>query len=179
MNKKCLIVVDAQNDFITGSLANPLALAAIPTLKELIHYMNNNNEDIIYTMDTHDNNYLKTQEGKNLPIIHCVADTEGWRIYPGLVVERPCAVIEKNTFGYNYWNNLNLEDYNEIVLCGFVSSICVMANAQYIKAIVPEIPMTIISDASAGLSEEDHAAALQVFKSCQFKVITLKEYMEE
>lgn len=180
---KTLIVVDMQNDFIDGSLANPAAAAIV---KPMAEYIKNFDEygDIIFTMDTHYHDYLNTQEGKNLPIEHCLYGTEGWEINEKLfeaIKERYSEdykkvgnwfAVTKDSFG----DISELEDKldantDEIYLCGTCTDICVISVALNLKARFPEIKMYCIADLCAGLTPEKHAAALEVMRSCQIEVI--------
>lgn len=173
---RVLICIDCQNDFITGVLGSEAADAAVPNIRKLIDEFMENNEIIIFTMDTHNSNYLDTFEGKHLPIKHCIFPTTGWQFDERInIIEKysKCRVIAKNNFGYLYWEDYNLEDYDEIIVCGFCSSICCMANIQIIHALYPAIPITFVENASAGLSEEDHQAACRIMKDCQIEVVSL------
>ena len=176
---KAIIVVDAQNDFITGTLANPDAQDALPILHEVVEWGVINGYDLFYTKDTHYDNYIDTQEGKFLPVPHCIYKTPGNAIAAEALPEDPSYlynIIEKETFGYTGWENFDFSDCDEIIICGFCTDICVMANAQFLKAFNPEIPMTIISDACAGVTPVRHEAALDVFRSTQFNVTTWEDY---
>lgn len=174
---RVLIVIDPQNDFITGALGSEAANAAISNVRALIDEFMNNNEPIICTMDTHyDNNYFETYEGKHLPVRHCIYNSEGWQLDERIrYVEKyhNHFSIFKTNFGYNDWDNYELDNYGEIVICGFTSSICCMANIQIIHALYPETSITFVENASAGLSPEDHAAACQIMRDCQINVISL------
>lgn len=179
---KVLIVIDAQNDFITGSLRNQEAIESLDTLHEVIVYMEQHGANLIYTMDTHFSDYFNTQEGEWLPVSHCRINTKGWELAN---LAKPAdintvTIIEKETFGYISWENYMPEKaIDEIVIVGYVSSICVVSNALILKAIYPEIPITFISDASAGTTPEAHSAACTVMKSCQINVKNWKEYLEK
>lgn len=177
--KRCIVVVDAQNDFLTGTLANKYAIAALPTLSKVIDWGIENDCDFIFTRDTHYDNYLQTQEGQNLPLPHCLMGSWGWSLANELKIPIAAKIINKEQFGYQYWGYEELYRYDEIIICGFVSSICVVSNALGIKAAYKELPITFISDASAGLSEEDHAAAIKVMECCQVKCIKWEDYANE
>lgn len=177
---KAVVVIDAQNDFITGALRNEEAIKSLPTLHKVVEWAANNNYDLIYTKDTHySERYMNTQEGKNLPVPHCICDTHGWEIVPEAVPDHyydKCSFRLKRQFGYTNWREEHLEDFDELIFVGYVSSICVISNALIIKSLYPEIPITFISDASAGVTPESHAAACTVMKNCQINVKTWKEY---
>lgn len=174
---RVLICIDCQNDFVSGSLGSEAANAAIPNIRALIDEFMENNEYIIFTMDTHFiDTYHETYEGKHLPIEHCIHNTEGWKLDKRInVIEsyRNRYVLLKETFGWTQWAYEKFDKYDEIVVCGFCSSICCMANIQIIHALYPETPITFVENASAGLSPEDHAAACQIMRDCQINVISL------
>lgn len=171
---KTLIVVDMQNDFITGSLANPDAQAIIP---DMVEYIKNFDGQIIFTRDTHYPDYMRTQEGKNLPIMHCQYGSEGWDIQDDLFEavrgrNIEWSVVDKNSFGDTYELEDEIDAYtDEIYLCGTCTDICVISVALNLKARYPEIKMYCIADLCAGLTPEKHAAALEVMRSCQIEVI--------
>ena len=176
MGNRVLICIDCQNDFITGALGSEAANAAIPNVRALIDEFMANNEMIIFTMDTHNKDYLNTYEGKHLPIKHCISGTEGWQLDKRInVIEKyfKSGIIYKTHFGYTDWIVNRLDKYDEIIVCGFCSSICCMANIQIIHALYPETPIKFVENASAGLSEEDHAAACRIMKDCQIEVVSL------
>jgi len=168
---KVLVVIDAQEDFTRGALHNEEAIKALPIIKEIVSYAYNNfNRKIIYTKDTHTETYLLTQEGKNLPIKHCIRGTEGWRICPEVLIEES-EIIEKHSFGSTFWDMKALGSVDELWICGFCTDICVSANFQIIKATYPGLPIVVIEDACAGTSPEMHEAALKVMKSCQARIV--------
>lgn len=172
---KLLIIVDMQNDFIDGTLANPAAKAIVPATVE---YIKNWSGEIIFTMDTHYPNYFETQEGKNLPVEHCRYNTEGWEINKDLVnaaIENEnCewTAVTKDSFG-DISELINTIDpsVTEIYLCGTCTDICVISVALNLKARFPEIKMYCIADLCAGLTSEKHTAAIEVMKSCQVNII--------
>lgn len=179
---KAVVVIDAQNDFITGALRNEEAIKSLPTLHKVVEWAAKNEYDLIYTEDTHnENTYLTSQEGKNLPVPHCIWNTEGWEIAPEALPDHyydKCMFYLKEQFGYENWDMRYLDRYNELIFVGYCSDICVISNALIIKSLYPEIPITFISDASAGVTPESHAAACTVMKSCQVNVKTWEEYLE-
>ena len=178
---KALIIIDAQEDFTRGALRNEEAIKALDKINRLVKYARANNfEHIVYTADTHTDDYLNTQEGKKLPVRHCIRGTDGWRLCPEVLRDaKNNVLIYKPSFGYTNWDMLPLEHLDEIVMCGFCTDICVMANFQLIKAEYPEVPITIIKDACAGVTPELHEAALKVMKSCQADILSLCDYMKE
>lgn len=182
--ERVLIVVDAQEDFTREALRNEEAIAALPTMAKVLKFARDNNFYVWYTRDEHDENYLNTQEGKNLPVPHCIRGTKGWEICSEVEptpFESECKMIPKGSFGtINGWFDFNeIGQADEIWICGFCTDICVSANFQIIKAIWPEIPIVVISNACAGVTPELHEAALKVMKSCQAKVVTWEELEKE
>lgn len=165
---KTLIVVDMQNDFVTGSLGTKEARAIVPNVKRKIQEYADRGDQIIFTRDTHYSNYLETREGKMLPVEHCIYETKGWQIVDGLEVPG-CKYIDKETFGWNNWNDRNY--YDDIELIGVCTDICVISNAIILKAQFPEVKITVDASCCAGATPELHEAALKVMRSCQINVI--------
>ena len=167
---KFLIVVDMQVDFISGSLGSNNAQAIVPKVVEKVKTFNGK---IIFTRDTHFKDYLETQEGKNLPIAHCIEGSDGWQICNELL---PYAknIINKITFG-----SIELpeelkqfgEPIDSIELCGLCTDICVISNAIILKSAFPEASITIDSSCSAGVTVESHNNALNAMKSLQIQII--------
>lgn len=167
-----LIVVDMQNDFIDGALGTPEAVAILPKVIEKVSKFEGT---IIFTFDTHDDNYMHTQEGKNLPVPHCIKGTSGWNLpdkLEQLCVDRKCERFEKPTFG-----SVKLAQYlvdlhqrtpiDSIELVGLCTDICVASNALLIKAHLPEVPMSVDASCCAGVTPAKHDAALETMRSCQ------------
>lgn len=169
---KVLVVVDMQNDFIDGSLGTPQSKAIVENVKKKIEAYQTNNEPVVFTRDTHDENYLKTQEGKNLPVVHCVKNTHGWQINSQLHSENG-GIIDKATFGSvelaKYLGLFN--DLEEVELVGLCTDICVISNAMLIKAFLPELKITVDSACCAGVTPESHLNALESMKMCQINVV--------
>lgn len=165
--KKTLVVVDMQNDFISMALGTKEAVAIIPAVKEKIRRYAENGDEIIFTRDTHFENYLETPEGIKLPVPHCIKGTEGWEIADGLYVDG-CKIIDKPNFGWPEWKNETLE---EVELIGLCTDICVVSNALIIKANFPEAKVSVDAACCAGVTPETHAAALTTMKMCQIDVI--------
>jgi len=171
--QKLLIVVDMQNDFITGALGSPQAEAIVPAVAEKIAKYRNAGNPVIFTRDTHHENYLQMQEGRRLPVAHCVEGTKGHEIAAALDTSG-CAVFDKPTFG-----SLELAervarefpDIGEIELCGLCSDICVVSNALILKARFPETTVTVDTRCCAGVTDESHKAALLTMKMCQVNVV--------
>lgn len=169
--KKALIVVDMQNDFITGSLKNDAAAKIIPFINEKIKEFNEDeNAGIIFTRDSHFENYLDTLEGKHLPVKHCIYGSEGWQISPEINVPNTALFIDKQHFGYDDWTKY-LKQCEEIYICGTVTSICVASQALVIKAQCPYAEVYIYEKGCAGLSEEDHNAAIKTMEMCQCNIL--------
>ncbi|MGN0402810.1 MAG: cysteine hydrolase family protein [Acetatifactor sp.] len=165
--KKTLIVVDMQNDFVDGSLGTGEARAIVSRVKEKIREYQTRGDEIIFTRDTHHENYLKTPEGRKLPVEHCIQGTHGWQIVEGLEV--PGAVcIDKPSFGWTHWGD---RDFEEIELVGLCTDICVVSNALILKATFPEVEITVDASCCAGVTPATHQAALETMKMCQINVI--------
>ncbi len=165
--KKTLIVVDMQNDFIDMALGTNEAVAIIPKVKEKIKQYIQNGDEVIYTRDTHEENYLETPEGKKLPVKHCIRGTKGWEIAEDLYVEG-CKIIDKPNFGWPNWREERFEDVELIGLC---TDICVVSNALIIKASFPNASVMVDANCCAGVTPESHRAALTTMKMCQIDII--------
>ena len=164
---KALIVVDMQNDFITGSLKNDAAAKIIPFINEKIKEFNEDeNAGIIFTRDFHFENYLDTLEGKHLPVKHCIYGSEGWQISPEINVPNTALFIDKQHFGYYDWAKY-LSQCDEIYLCGTVTSICVLSNFSIIKALCPYSEVFVYKQGCADLSDKQQEAAFSVIQSQQ------------
>ena len=166
---KTLIVIDMQNDFIDGSLGTKEAQAIVPNVKKKIEEYKSRGDEIIFTRDTHQNDYLDTNEGKNLPVEHCIYGAKGWQIADGLEpLDYACEYINKPTFGWIWWYE---HIFEEIELVGLCTDICVVSNALILKAMFPEIKITVDASCCAGVTPESHKAALTTMKMCQINVI--------
>ncbi len=165
--KKTLIVIDMQNDFIDMALGTAEAVAIVPNVKKKIQEYLKYGYEIIYTRDTHFENYLETPEGKKLPVPHCIKNTKGWEIAEGLYVEG-CKIIDKPNFGWPNWKDEKLE---EVELIGLCTDICVVSNALIIKANFPEATVAVDASCCAGVTVDSHNAALTTMKMCQVNVI--------
>ena len=164
--KKTLIVVDMQNDFIDMALGTAEAVAIVPVVKAKIESYARQGHEIIYTRDTHGEDYLATPEGRKLPVPHCIRGTEGWQIAQGLYVPGS-RIIDKPNFGWPHWNQLELE---EVELIGLCTDICVVSNALIIKAAFPDAVVKVDSACCAGVTPESHRAALTTMSMCQIDV---------
>ena len=165
--KKTLIVVDMQNDFIDMALGTKEAVAILPRVRAKIEEYKGRGDEIIFTRDTHGENYLSTPEGKKLPVPHCIKGTKGWEIADGLYVEG-AKIIDKPNFGWPNWKDESLE---EVELIGLCTDICVVSNALIIKATFPDAEVKVDSACCAGVTPESHGAALTTMRMCQIDVI--------
>ena len=193
--KKVLVVVDMQNDFCgpDGVLTTPEAQAIVPKVAQYIRDSADKNTILLFTRDTHDADYLNTQEGKKLPIPHCLKDTYGWELAPEIeeaiydtrgeyfdfdtyfpfVSDH---IINKPTFGSVDFQNLlyildEEDDIKEITFLGVCSDICVISNAMLAKATLPEATIKVVADCCAGVSPERHNAALEAMDYCQIEIV--------
>lgn len=172
---KILVVVDMQNDFINGSLANEDAQKIVDKVAQKIEERRNQGYEIIFTRDTHGENYLSTMEGKNLPVKHCIMGTDGWEIIKELPV-LDALIIDKPTFGYiglgDAIRELAAEPKNleEVELIGVCTDICVVSNALLLKAMLPETRICVDEKCCAGISKESHEAAITTMKMCQIDI---------
>lgn len=168
-----LIVVDMQNDFVTGSLGTKEAAAIVPHVKKKIEEFDG---CVLFTRDTHETWYLETQEGKNLPMAHCIRGTEGWQIVPELDALRTTKAIDKGTFGSTDLAGQLVkmneeEEIREITLVGLCTDICVISNALLIKASLPEVPITVDASCCAGVTPKTHENALKAMEMCQIQIM--------
>ena len=165
-----LIVIDMQVDFINGALGSNQAMAIVPVVADKVK---NFNGRVIFTRDTHLDNYLQTQEGKNLPIPHCIKNTDGWHICDELK-QYAETVIDKQTFGSmelpKVINEFN-ENVEQIELCGLCTDICVISNAMILKSAFPEAKIIVDATCCAGVTVESHNTALNAMKAAQIEII--------
>lgn len=168
--KKLLIVVDMQNDFVTGSLGTKEAVQIIPAVVSKVKRYKEAGDDVIFTRDTHTSEYLRTQEGKKLPVEHCIKGTWGWELIDEL---KPYAdrIFDKPTFGSIEMSECVVESgYQEIELIGLCTDICVVSNALLLKANLLEAEISVDPACCAGVTPETHEAALTTMKMCQVAV---------
>ena len=166
---KFLIVVDMQVDFISGSLGSDMAKAIVPNVVKKIEGFDGT---VIFTRDTHFEDYLQTQEGKKLPVPHCIKDTDGWQICDELLPYAE-SVVDKVTFGSVELPQILWEcnePIEEIELCGLCTDICVISNAMILKAAFPEVKISVDASCCAGVSVESHNTALNAMKAVQIEV---------
>ncbi len=172
--KKILVVVDYQNDFVSGSLGFDKAIALEKQICRKIEQYRQNGDEVVFTLDTHGENYLQTQEGKNLPVPHCIRNTQGWNLYGAVsgLCDKTSKCFEKVTFGSMKLAAYLAENtYDSVELIGVVSNICVISNAVLAKAALPEAE--IIVDAACTASNDDslNQKALDVMLGMQIKII--------
>ena len=168
---KLLVVIDMQNDFIDGALGTSEAVGIVNNVAEKIRIFRENGYMIVFTRDTHESNYLSTNEGKKLPVKHCVKGSIGWEISDKLDVKN-AKIIDKPSFG-----SLELAEYaasidglEEVVLIGLCTDICVISNAMILKAKLPEIKIAVDSGCCAGVTVQSHNNALEAMKMCQIRI---------
>ncbi len=166
---KYLIVVDMQADFINGALGSAHAEAIVQGVVEKVK---NFDGTVIFTRDTHDESYLDTQEGRKLPVKHCIRGTDGWQICRELL---PYAqnVVDKPTFGSTELARMmqeNAENIEEIELCGLCTDICVISNAMLLKAALPEVKISVDPACCAGVTVESHNTAIEAMKAVQIEI---------
>lgn len=169
---KLLIVVDMQKDFIDGALGTQEALNILPTVQAKIEQYKKEGNPILFTRDTHSEEYLHTQEGKLLPVPHCIKNTSGWQI-DGSLDTQDAVVLDKPSFGslaLADWVKEHYPQVQEIELIGLCTDICVLSNAIILKATFPEVTITVDSAACAGVTPKSHQNALEAMKMCQIQV---------
>ena len=172
--RKILIVIDMQNDFIDAALGSQEAVSIVEAVKEKIRSYPA--ADVIATMDTHGDNYMNTQEGKYLPVPHCIKGSEGWQIRPDIAeLLKDAKIYEKPTFGSTALaadlKRLSEKEEIELELIGLCTDICVVSNALLLKATMPEVKISVDASCCAGVTPEKHAAALETMRSCQIQVV--------
>ena len=172
--RKILVVVDMQNDFIDGALGTAEALAIVENVKARIREYDP--ADVFVTMDTHAPNYLETQEGRNLPVEHCIKGTKGWQIRSDIASLLPdWHIYEKPTFGSvalaNDIAEIAAAEEIEIEVLGLCTDICVVSNALMLKAYMPEVQISVDPSCCAGVTPESHEAALKTMQMCQIGVL--------
>ncbi|MCD8015268.1 MAG: cysteine hydrolase [Lachnospiraceae bacterium] len=185
---KVLIVVDMQNDFIDGALGTKEAVAIVDHVRKKIDRYLENGDAVFYTRDTHTEQYLQTQEGRNLPVVHCVKGTPGWEISEKVYAEG-CTIVDKPSFGSLLLPEIVREaaercagaegqgcdmprqgGLESIELVGLCTDICVISNAMILKAAFPEVPIAVDASCCAGVTPESHENALNAMRMCQIQV---------
>lgn len=175
--EKLLIVVDMQNDFVDGALGTPEAVKIVGPVADKIRA---HRGPVIFTRDTHRENYLETQEGKKLPVVHCVKGTHGWRLNPeiNLLVDGR-EIFDKPTFGSvelsRYVASLyQSHEIDSVELVGLCTDICVLSNAILLKATEPELVVSVDARCCAGVTPKSHLNALEAMKMCQVEIVGIE-----
>ena len=168
--KKILIVVDMQKDFVDGALGTKEAVAIVDAVVEKVK---NFDGEVIFTRDTHFENYMETQEGKNLPVPHCIRGTKGWELNPEIEALRKEEAFDKPSFGSMELGAYLKEQENveSVEFIGLCTDICVISNVMITKAALPEVPVIVDASCCAGVTPESHKNALEAMKMCQVKII--------
>ena len=169
---KILCVIDMQNDFIDGALGTKEAEAIVQNVKGKIELYRKNGDTVIFTRDTHTEDYMNTQEGRKLPVPHCIKGSNGWEI-SALLDTEGSVIIDKPTFGsYELSDYIaSLTEVEGIEFVGLCTDICVISNAMLLKARLTETPITVDSSCCAGVTPESHLNALSAMKMCQIEII--------
>lgn len=166
-----LIVVDMQNDFVSGTLSTPEAYAIVDKVRNKVENARKNGIDVVFTRDTHSSVYLNTQEGKRLPVPHCIKGSDGWKIIDELDV-KDAQIFDKPTFASIELANYVAESmYTRVELVGLCTDICVISNAMLLKAFLPEMQISVDAECCAGVTPESHKNALSAMKMCQIDII--------
>ena len=193
--KKVLVIVDMQNDFVDGALGTPEAQAIVPKVADYIRTHADKDTVLVFTKDTHEVNYMDTQEGKHLPVAHCIKDTHGWELAPAIqealydVREQYHSfdsyfpyitnhIVCKPSFGsldlvnlLYVLDDMQPDDISEITLMGLCTGICVLSNAIMCKATLPEVPVNVVADCCACVTPASHNTAIEAMKLCQINII--------
>ncbi|MCR5208932.1 MAG: cysteine hydrolase [Lachnospiraceae bacterium] len=174
MGKKILVVIDMQKDFIDGALGSAEAVKIVDNCAKKINNAKAEGKVIIYTRDTHFDDYMTTEEGKNLPVPHCIKGSDGWQIASVLTEDAPDSVIfDKVTFGSRELGQFIADNYSDaenIELIGLCTDICVISNALLIKAFCPNTPVSVDAACCAGVTPAGHDTALKAMGACQIHV---------
>lgn len=172
--KKVLLVVDYQNDFVTGSLGFPKAVSLEDKILDKIRQYRQSGDEVVFTFDTHDADYKETQEGKKLPVEHCIKNTEGWNLYGKISSAQTDAdqCFQKNTFGsLKLAEYLAENGYDRVELVGLVSNICVLSNAVLAKAALPEAEIVVDAGCTASADESMNQKALDIMRGIQIEIV--------
>ena len=172
--KKILVVVDYQKDFVNGSLGFDKAATLEKAIGLKIEKYKQNGDEVVFTLDTHNDNYMQTQEGRNLPFPHCIRNTEGWNVYGKIadLCDETTKCFEKATFGsLELAAYLTNKKYDCVELIGVVSNICVISNAILAKAALPEAEIMVDASCTASFDESLNQKALDIMQGMQIKII--------
>lgn len=188
---KALVLIDVQNDFIDGSLGSEWAQRTVPKIAEFVKA--HPEYTVFATRDTHsEDTYMNTLEGKKLPVKHCIENSSGWQLHDSIKdFVSDMNIVDKDTFmacfsanfkpniadviSYSAYTHTHKEIIDEIIICGFVTSICVVANALYLRGCWPDVKISVVEDLCADVSEENHKAALTVMQANQIDIIKSNE----
>lgn len=167
-----LVVIDMQNDFIDGAMGNAAAVAVVPHVAVKIAAYREMGAPIVFTRDTHGEDYLMTREGRNLPVVHCVKGTNGWQISSALDTSG-AVVVDKTTYGCLSLPETiaALDGVSGIEMVGVCTDVCVLSNAIILKAAFPEWPLVVDASCCAGVTPQSHKNALEAMKMCQITVV--------
>lgn len=168
-----LLVIDLQNDFVDGALGNKGNDKIVKPIENLVE---NFDGEVIFTRDTHDENYLESLEGSHLPVKHCIKNSKGWQIK---IDTKNYKVIDKPSFGsyelVEYLKKLNeKEKIKNIYMVGICTDICVLSNAILIKNALLNTEVTVIEDLCKATNEKNHKIAIEAMKSCQVNIVNSK-----
>lgn len=173
--RQILVVVDMQKDFVDGTLGTKEAVSIVNAVADKIKKFEG---EVVFTKDTHTENYLETQEGKHLPVLHCIQGSEGWQLVPQIEAVRPgdAKIFEKPAFGSvelaRYLMEMDRQEgIEQITLVGLCTDICVISNAMILKAYLPQVPVAVDKDCCAGVTPQSHQNALEAMKMCQIQVV--------
>ena len=172
--QRLLVVVDYQNDFVDGALGFKGADKIAPRIVELIKEFRANNDEVVFTYDTHDENYMKTNEGKYLPVPHCIKGSQGWELHPSIKdLVGSSKVFYKHDFGSKELGRyIEQGNFDEIYLCGLVSDICVFSNAIIAKSSAsPYAKIKIVRDATSSFDLDMQEKAFDVLKHLHMEII--------
>ena len=173
---KILVVIDMQNDFVRGSLSNPAAEAIVPKIKERIKAARENKEMVIFTQDTHMEDYLETEEGKKLAIEHCIYGTDGWQIVDELKDDAGLCVLKPSFASFDLIDRIqtlsnSMNERPEIEICGVCTDICIVSNALMLRSAFYNDKVAVNESLCAGTTKEKHDAAIAVMRSCMIDII--------
>ncbi len=177
MAKRLVVVVDMQKDFIDGALGSAQAVKIVDNCKNRLKKAVADGDTVIFTRDTHSEDYMQTEEGKNLPVVHCIKDSAGWEIDSALTEFISTAkVFDKETFGSRNLGEaaaelVNSGEVDSVELFGLCTDICVISNALLIKAFCPNTPIYVDASCSAGVTPESHDIAIKAMESCQIHIL--------
>lgn len=165
-----LIVVDMQNDFITGPLGTAEAQAIVPYVEEKIKSALAVGDQVVFTQDTHHPTYLESQEGRHLKVVHCIEGTYGWEIHPSLLPYVDKVFVKQGFGSVELVDYVKAGSFDRVELIGVCTDICVVTNALMLKGALPELPIRVDASGCAGVTPQSHQAAIDTMKMCQIDV---------